>query len=203
MINSCIGHIAQSIGMDCAHPIVGGYTGRGVIIDINDILSITQDKDNPRKLLAIELVASAKVCALDNTMLTTPQDGSSLTGNNDAGFTQFVKVVTGRILTRGADVSMEIVEPLVKSGTGFLVILEKNDKVGDGSYVVVGLNQAARCVDPSTVVRNENENGGATSFSLQATESWFECTFVPEPQAQETQYNASKKAFEKLYGQSY
>lgn len=200
MMESCIGKIAQSIGMDCVHPLVSGYTGRGVIIDVSVIQSIVQDATNPRKVLAINL--SGSVCAIDNAMLTTPQDGSSVTGTNDAGFIQFVKVVTGRILTRGAGTSMDVVEPLVKSGTGFLVILEKNDKVGDGSYVVIGLNSPARCVDPSTVVRNESENGGATSFSLQTTENWFECTLVPEPKDGETQYEASHELFEKLLGQA-
>lgn len=198
-MESCIGKLAASIGIDCAHPLVGGYTGRGLIIDVRDIQSITQDADNPRKVLSIALVSGAKVCALDNAMLTTPLEGSNVTGSNDAGFTQFTKQVNGRILMRGADVSMNIVEPLVKSGTGFIVILEKDDKVGDGSYVVVGLNQPARCVDPSTVVRNENENGGAISFGLQTTENWFECTFVPTPDDGETQYQSSKSEFENLY----
>ena len=202
-MESCIRKLAASIGMDCAHPLVGGFTGRGLIIDLRDIQAITQDADNPRKVLSIALMSGAKACALDNAMLTTPLEGSNVTGSNDAGFTQFTKQVNGRILMRGADVSADIVEPLVKSGTGFLVILEKRDKVGDGSFVVVGLNQPARCVDPSTVVRNENENGGAISFGLQTTENWFECTFVPTPADGQSQYSASLAAFNTMYNNDY
>lgn len=202
-MKSCIGKIAQSIGMNCASPIVGGYTGRAIMIDWTDVQTIIQDAQNPRKVLAIGLVQGAKVCAIDNAMLSTPFEGSNTAGANDAGFAQFVKVVSGRILTRGADVSKDIVEPLVKSGTGFLLVLEKNDKVGDGSFEVVGLNSPAKVVDPSTVVRNENENGGAIMFSVQATENWFEESFVPTPADGESQWHKSRLQFDNLWANAY
>lgn len=195
---SCLNEIARSINFDCAHPIVGGYTGRGILIPWEGITTVSQDNNNPRKVLGITINSGATVCGLDNTAMTTPLEGSSTTGNADAGFAQYIKVVAGRILTRGAQNSADLVEPLTKSVQGFLAILEKKDKVGDGSYEVIGLLQPLRCVDPSTVVRNENENGGSISFSLQATEQWFEVAFVPTPEESETQWQASRAAFETL-----
>lgn len=195
---SCVNEIARSINFDCAHPIVGGYTGRGVLIPWEGITAVSQDNNNPRKILGFTINSGAVICGLDNTAMTTPLEGSSTTGNADSGFAQYVKVVAGRILTRGAQNSADLVEPLTKSVQGFLAVLEKKDKVGDGSYEVIGLLQPLRCVDPASIVRNENENGGSISFSLQATEQWFEVSFVPTPEESETQWQASKKAFEAL-----
>ena len=195
---SCVNDIARSINFDCAHPIVGGYTGRGILVPWEGVTGIVQDNNNPRKILGISLKNDAVVCGLDNTAMTTPLEGSSTTGNADAGFAQYVKVVAGRILTRGAQNSADLVEPLTKSVNGFIAILEKKDKVGDGSYEVIGLLQPLRCVDPATIVRNENENGGSISFSLQANEQWFEVSFVPTPGETESQWQASKTAFEAL-----
>lgn len=197
-MTSCINDIARSINFDCANPIVGGYTGRGVLIPWEGITAVSQDSQNPRKVLGFTLKNDAVICGLDNSAMTTPLEGSSTTGNADAGYIQYVKAVSGRILTRGAQNSADLVEPLTKSVQGFVAILEKKDKVGDGSYEVVGLQQPLRCTDPSTIVRNENENGGSTSFGLQATESWFEASFVPTPESSESQWAASKKAFEAL-----
>lgn len=200
---NCVGKIARSIMFNCMSPLVGGYTGRGVLIEWDDIQSISQDADNPRKVLAIKLAENAKVCALDNAGLVTPLDGSNTTGGNDAGFTQFIKTVAARILSRGAVSSAELVEPLVKSTHGFLAVVEKQDKIGDGSYEVVGLTAPLRLVDPASIVRNENENGGAVTFSLQSTEHWFESTLVPTPSVGESQWQASKKAFDELFETAY
>lgn len=189
--------------MNCASPLVGGYTGRGVIIDWEDVQGITQDSQNPRMVKAIALASSAKVCALDNAGLVTPLEGSNTTGGSDAGYIQFVKALSARILSRGAVSSAELVEPLVKSAHGFLVLLEKMDKVGDGSIEVVGLNSPMRVTDPASVVRNENENGGAVSFSMTATEHWFESTLVPTPEDGESQWHASKAAFEALLANAF
>ena len=197
MIN-CVNEIARSISFDCAHPIVGGYTGRGILIPWESVESVSHDNNNPRKVLGITVKTDSIVCGLDNTAMTTPLEGSSTTGNADAGFAQFVKVISGRILTRGAQNSADLVEPLTKSVNGFIAILEKKDKVGDGSYEVIGLLQPLRCADPASIVRNENENGGSISFSLQATEPWFEVTFMPTPREAESQWQASKSAFEAL-----
>lgn len=197
MIN-CLNEIAQSIEFNCMSPIVGGYTGRGVLIPWQDVKNVSQDDDNPREVLGITLVETPSICGIDNTAMSTPLEGSSTTGSADAGFTMFTKVVSGRILTRGAKNSAELVEPLAKSTQGFLAILEKQDKVGDGSYEVVGLKAPLKVADPSTIVRKENENGGSIAFSLQAVEPWFEVAFVPSPESEETAYQAANKAFEAL-----
>lgn len=201
MYTSCIEKLARSIGQNCESPLIGGNTGRGVIIAWDGISGVTQDAENPRKVLAITLAQDAVVCALDNAGIVNPLDGSNTTGSNDTGFALFVKTVAARILSRGADVSRDIVEPIVKSAQGFLVIVEKQDKVGDGSFEVIGLKSPAKCVDPSTVVRNENENGGSTSFQLQSTEPWFEVTFAPTPEDGQTAWQAAKVAFDRLFEQ--
>ena len=203
MYESCINAVAKSIAMNCTSPLVGGYTGRGVLIPWDSIGTITQDSTNPRKVLAIGVTSGAQVIALDNAGLTTPLEGSTTAGNADSGYAMFAKTLSARILSRGADVSKDLVEPLVRNANGFIAILEKNDKVGDGSYEVVGLQSPLKVTDPSTVTRTEAENGGAISFSMTATEFYFEVTFAPTPSVSESQYHKSHLQFEALLANAF
>lgn len=176
--------------MDCNSPIVSGYTGRGVLIPYSANPIFTQNADNPRIIEAITLDTSAKVCAIDNEG-TSPFDGSNVASNGDAGFIQFTKTLTMRIPMRGGDVSKDIVEPLVKSGQGFVAILEKKDKVGDGSFEVVGALQPLKA-NADGITRNESENGGAVMATMSCVEQWFELTFF------KTDFATTKTAFEAL-----
>ena len=164
--------------MDCSSPIVGGCTGRAVLIPADSARAVLSVIGNNAAIVGIP----EELYAIDNSMLTTPFDGSNTTGSNEAGRAQFVKTFSGRILTRGADVSAKIVEAISYHGNGYVAVLEKRDKTftpnKEGKYELVGANKELRCVDPSTVVRNENENGGSVSFSLQTTEGLFEIDHV-------------------------
>ena len=73
-----------------------------------------------------------------------------------------------RILARGAEASKDVIEPLVKSGRGFIGIFEKVDQVGDGSFEVIGAQSPLKCADPATFTRSETANGGAWSGMLGA-----------------------------------
>ena len=193
---NCVSTIAGNIGLDCEHPIEGGYTGRGVLIPMDNNPVLTRDAQNPRIIKSITLTETAKVCVVDNAG-TAPFDGSSTTGNNDAGFPKFTKAMALRILARGAKASKDVIEPLVKSGRGFIGIFEKVDQVGDGSFEVIGAQAPLKCADPATFTRSETANGGAWSGTLQCSEHWAELVLF------DTDYETSLAAFEALLAKGF
>lgn len=193
---NCVSTIAGNIGLDCEHPIEGGYTGRGVLIPMENNPLLTRDAENPRIIKSVTLTENAKVCVVDNAG-AAPFDGSSTTGNNDSGFPKFTKAMAFRILARGAKASKDVIEPLVKSGRGFIGIFEKVDQVGDGSFEVIGAQSPLKCADPATFTRSETANGGAWSGTLQCSEHWAELVFF------DTDYETSLAAFEALLAKGF
>ena len=193
---NCVSTIAGNIGLDCEHPIEGGYTGRGVLIPMESNPVLTRDAQNPRIIKSITLAENAKVCVVDNAG-AAPFDGSSTTGNNDAGYPKFTKAMALRILARGAAASKDVIEPLVKSGRGFIGIFEKVDQVGDGSFEVIGAQSPLKCADPATFTRSETANGGAWSGTLQCSEHWAELVLF------DTDYGTSLAAFEALLAKGF
>ena len=193
---NCVSSIAGNIGLDCEHPIEGGYTGRGVLIPMESNPVLTRDAENPRIIKSITLAENAKVCVVDNAG-AAPFDGSSTTGNNDAGFPKFTKAMALRILARGAKASKDVIEPLVKSGRGFIGIFEKVDQVGDGAFEVIGAHSPLKCADPATFTRSETANGGAWSGTLQCSEHWAELVLF------DTDYETSLAAFEALLAKGF
>lgn len=191
---SCISQIAGNIGFDCQNPIVEGYTGRGVLIPANlDGLTITKDSQNPLKIKSITWSEGGKAVRVDNEGFTTPFDGSQTTGSNDAGFVKYVKTISVTMPERGADFAHKVLDPLVKSGVGFIGIFEKKSNNADGKYEVIGVDDALRVVDPSTVTRSESANGGAWTATLQASEVF------PEYDLDYESLEEAKKAFEEIF----
>lgn len=193
---SCIGQIAGNIGLNCEHPIEGGYTGRGVYIPMEAVPVLTQDANNPRIVTAIAIAQNAKVCSIDNEGVT-PFDGSQTTANNDAGYVRFVKQIAIKMPERGAEFAKDVLEPLVKSGRGGILVLEKIDRVGDGSFEILGAQSPAKVVDPATVTRQETANGGAWALTLQSTEVYAETVLF------DTDYETTLAAFEALLAKAF
>lgn len=193
----CISAIAGNIKLDCASPIENGYTGRGVLIPLDSATpTYTVDAQNPRIISAIALASGAKVVEIDN-VASNPFDGSSKTGNNDAGYPKFTKALALRLPQRGADFAAKVVEPLLNSARGFVAILEKVDQVGDGSFEIVGYKSAMKVVDPSTVTQTESANGGAWLATLQTSETYAECVLF------DTDYATTLAAFEALLAKAF
>lgn len=188
---SCVGNIAGNIGLNCDSPISGGYTGRGVYIPMESVPTLTKDANNPRIVTAVALATGAKLVKIDNEG-ATPFTGSTTTGTNDNGRPQFVKTAQIMMPERGAEFAKDVAEPLVKNGRGGILILEKIDRVGDGSFEMIGTQSPAKVTDPSTVSRNEYENGGAWTATLQATEDYMEVSFF------DTDYDTTLEKFEAL-----
>ena len=193
---SCAAKIAANIQQDCNKPLVGGYTGRAVIFPANDFAraEVVVSASNPREILSITLPPDGSVLpyVIDN-VFQTPFGGSSTAGNADNGRNGYLKTIAVRIPMRGADVSKDVVEPLVKDPAGFVVIVEKRDKVGDGSYEVIGYQNSLRG-DIASLTRDESANGGDWLVNLTTVESWAEVDLV----GADEDYASAKMNFEFL-----
>lgn len=193
---SCASDIANNIAMDCANPNVGGYTGRGVLINWSESPTLTRDGSNPRTITAITVGAGVKVAAVDNSGYTQPFNGSTVQSTDENGMVQYNKTFVVNIPLRGSDVSKNIVEPMHRSALGSMLVLEKKDRNGNGSYVVVGSEQGLKATADG-IVRNEYENGGSIVATLSTVESYFEETFF------DTDYETTKAAFETLLSKAF
>lgn len=174
---SCAAQLAANIAQNCEHPIVGGYTGMGILIPLSQVTpQIVQDATNPRKIKTITIPSGGKVIVVDNVN-ATPFAGSTTAGNADSGYPQFTKTISLRVPMRGAGVSKDVIEPLFDDAEGFIGIFPKRDKVGDGSFEVIGFQNAMRG-DIASLTRDESANGGAWSLNLTCVESWAEVDLV-------------------------
>lgn len=195
MYTPCVSEIAGNIAMNCTNKLVGGYTGRAVYIPYSANPTLTFVTGNPNALEGITVPTGSKVCAIDN-VFTDPFTGSTTAGTSDNGFPQYTKTLSVRIPLRGGVVSRDIVEPLFNSPLGGLLIVEKKDRSGVGSYEVIGANQPARA-DITTLSRDESANGGAWTVNIIATENLAEVELLLGD------YTAEKQYFEKLLAQSF
>ena len=193
---SCAASLAANIAKDCATPIVGGFTGRGVLIDIADLSAVTQDGSNPRIITAITLGTGKKLSVVDNAFSQQPFNGSGSQSNTDDGMMKHRKTLVLTIPKRGAKASKEIVEPTYQSPLGYIAVLEKKDRNGDGSFEVVGFEQGLQA-NADGIVRNEYENGGCTIVTMSTNEVNYEYSFF------DTDYATTLAAFETLLTKAY
>ena len=194
---SCAATIADNIAKDCAKPLAGGYTGRGVLIDLADAApTFTVSGTNPRIITAITLAAGKKLSVIDNVFSPQPLTGSNSQSNTDDGMMKFRKTLVLSIPKRGAKASKELVEPTFQSPLGYVAVLEKKDRNGDGSFEVIGYEQGL-VANADGIVRNEYENGGCTMVTMSTNEVNFENVFY------DTDYATTLSAFETLLTKAY
>ena len=193
---SCAATMADNIAKDCAAPLAGGYTGRGVLIDLADAPTLTRDGSNPRIITAITLGVGKSLAVIDNAFTPQPLNGSNSQSNTDDGMMKHRKTLVLTIPKRGGKASKEIVEPTYQSPLGYLAVLEKKDRNGDGSFEVVGAEQGL-VANADGIVRNEYENGGCTIVTMSTNEVNFENVLFA------TDYETTLAAFEALLAKGY
>ena len=193
--SSCITSVAKNIAQDCNNPNVGGYTGRAILFPLDKAPSFIVSGTNPRIITAVTLPGSEKWIAVDNVDSTDPFTGSTTASNGDTGRVLNSKTFSFHIPLRGAEVSKDIVEPLQKSGLGFIAIIEKKDRKGDGSFEVVGYEQGLK-VNADGMVRTESENGGDIVATMSCNESFFESVLY------DTDYATTKALFDSYMANS-
>ena len=192
---SCAGSLAANIAKNCAHPMTGGYTGRGLLIPLSNTLTFSVSASNPRIITGISMGTGEKLAVIDNVWPSAFND-SNTQSNADNGRRKYAKTFAFRIPLRGGGTSKDLVEPLADAPLGYLAVLEKKDRVGDGSYEVIGYCQGLT-VNPDGITRNENENEGDVVVTMSCQEDYFEVTFF------DTDYATTKTAFETLMNSAF
>ena len=124
----CAAVLAANIAKNCENPIVGGYTGRAILIPANKVVFTTSGA-NPRIVTAITLsdLSKDKVCVVDNVW-PNGFDGSQTASNGDDGRVVYEKTFGFRIPLRGGGNSKDVVEPLMDNPLGYVAIIEKKDQ---------------------------------------------------------------------------
>lgn len=179
MTTQCPSDLSASIRLNCANKLIGGYTGRALLIPLGKGFTFTQDGTNPNKITDITAptgTSAPKPIAIDYAFIT-PFEGSSNAGNADAGMAMISKTLGIKLPDRGADFATKVTDPLLHSALGFVAIVEKKQNAIDGKYEVIGLENALKA-DPTSYTRDEAANNGAGSVNLVTSEYSTEYTFV-------------------------
>ena len=191
----CTSAVAANIVKNCTTPIVGGYTGRGVLVPLDKAPTFSVSATNPRTITAIAMSVNNKFIAIDN-VFTDPFAGTTKASNGESGSIKHTKTFAFRIPQRGSDISRDIVEALENSPLGFIAVLEKKDRVGNGSFEVIGYQDALK-VNADGVTQDETANDGATNVVMSCSEHFFEVVLF------ENSYASTLTAFEEMLSNSF
>lgn len=190
-MSPCTIELAKGIALDCDHALVKGFTGRALYIPYSVNPTITFVSGSPRVISAITLGTGVKARGI-YMPTTDPFNGSAVAGNADNGRVMFTKNLSILVPLHGADNSKDVIEPLMKSTEGGLIIVERKDKRGYGSYVAYGAYDPMKA-DPASFTQNETDNGGAAAITLTCVEDFEEVNFF------DTDYATTKAAFDTLF----
>ena len=188
----CTSLLAANVATACSAPRIKGYEQIGVLIDRNDI-DWENVTGNGRTIDILPLLANKKVAVIYNSKKNPlPFNGTQTAYNRDAN--QYDKTVQFYYEGIGGDAAKNVVEPL-KDGD-YVVILERKDKNGAGSFPVFGLQKGLSC-----------GNDGGAQVQDEETGYWLMTMTTQEPYAEiewqkETWY-ATKSAFDALVAKAY
>ena len=191
----CTSAVAANIVKNCTTPIVGGYTGRGILVPLDKAPTFSVSAANPRTLTGIAMGGTNKFIAIDN-VFTDPFAGTTKASNGESGSIKHAKTFAFRIPQRGSDISRDIVEALEQSPLGFVAVLEKKDRVGNGSFEVIGYQDALK-VNADGVTQDETANDGATNVVMSCSEHFFEVVLF------DTSYATTLAAFEAMLAAAF
>lgn len=175
--------VAANAVPNCEHPLVKGYSGRAIGFVLNP--------DTHLKLMEIiTFVAAQNLACVDAEKIQVKFDelnafaienlfpnvadrfaGSQTQSNADDGVIMYEKTLAFRAMQRGGKFSHDFVDAIA-GGEGVLIFAEKVDKVGDGSYEVIGLHDALH-VNADGINRAEATTAG-TTITMSCKEPYFE-----------------------------
>ena len=144
---------------NCTDPASAGLKVLGIIINKNDISSITFDTSNPNIVEAITLETGAKTYMVEGSGENAWADSGY---EYDPATKAFTKNATFVAPDYGAIISSKFLDPLSKNSDGFVVILQRKNTRGDGSFVIVGLETGAVVTTHTMNMTDEATNGCAT-----------------------------------------
>lgn len=184
----CTGTLSVNLDIDCNHPRVKGYEQIGVIINRADIVwpTTTADAADPHILTEITLKEGKTGYVIyNNRNNPLPFDGTQTSYNSDSdAYDKTVQFYSDKI---GGDVSENAIEPL--KGGDYVVILNRKDHRGDGSFQVFGWQSGMKAT-----AEVQDESTGYWLITMTGQEPYAEISFF------KTNYSTTETAFRALYG---
>ncbi len=161
------GAITGNAQQDCANPATDGLLVLGVAVAKKDIVGIaygaTPDLANTAS--AITLSESAKVCVIE-------ANGETAWADSGYEFDPATKSWTKNAIfiapDYGASISAKVLDPMAKNSDGYVVILQRKNTRGAGSFVIIGAEKGA-VVTAMTMNMTDPATSGCASVTLTET----------------------------------
>lgn len=187
--------VAANLQENCNNPATEGLQVLGVAMAKADISAFVRGNTQATKNLvsSITLAGGKKTFVIEASGSTPWADSGE---EFDAELRKWNKTANFVAPDYGAEIASNCIEPLCKNKDGFVVILQRKNTRGIGSFVIVGLEQGA-----VVTTGNRNDTDAATSGcpSLTLTE-----TGAPSSEINffDTDYATTKAAFDALVAAS-
>lgn len=182
----CMGSLLGSITQDCDNPRIAGYEDVALIINRADIdwTAVTTSAANPRIIENLPLVEGKKPFVIYNPRVNpSPFNGTNATFEQDTN--RYTKTVQFYFEGIGGKAANDVVEPL-KAGS-YLVILQRKDHRGDGSFQVIGYQTGLTATE-----QVQDEETGYWLNTMTCSEPSAEVSFF------KTDYATTKGLFDTL-----
>ena len=182
----CSAALAANISSDCDNPRSKGYEQIGIILNKDDIdlAALVINSSNPR---IIETIAAktgkTPFVIYNNKANPLPYNGTQTEYNSDTD--QYDKTLQFYYEGIGGQESADVVEPL--KGGEYLVILQRKDHRGDGSFQVFGYQTGLKAT-----AQVQDEETGYWLMTMTCSEPSAEVSFF------KTDYSTTKGLFDAL-----
>lgn len=182
----CSAALAANIASDCSSPRIAGYEQVGIIINKDDIdlSALVINSSNPRIIEAIAAkTGKTPFVIYNNKNNPLPFNGTQTEYNSDTD--RYDKTVQFYFEGIGGENAEDVVEPL--KGGDYLVILQRKDHTGDGSFQVFGYQSGLKAT-----AQVQDEETGYWLMTMECSEPSAEVAFF------KTDYTTTKGLFDAL-----
>ena len=188
--------VMSNIQENCSNPAMDGVKVLGLAIAKNDITAAPfgANQSTANCVAAITLKTGAKTIAIEASGENAWADSGF---EFDAATKKYTKNASFVAADYGAEISSEVLDPMAKDRDGFVVILQRKDVRGMGSFVIVGLEKGATV---SAMTQNLTDAATSGCASLVLTETGANKS---EINLFDTDYTTSKLEFDRLLALAY
>lgn len=182
----CSALLAENIASDCENPRVAGYEQIGLIFNKEEIdySALVVDASNPRIIKTIAAKTGKKPFVVyNNKNNPLPFNGTQTAFNADND--RYDKTLQFYVEGIGGENAADVIEPL--KGGDYVVILQRKDHRGDGSFQVFGYQAGLKASE-----QVQDEDTGYWLITMTCSEPSAEVAYF------DTDYATTKAAFDTL-----
>lgn len=182
----CSALLAENIASDCDNPRVAGYEQVGLIFNKEEIdySALVVDASNPRIIKTIAAKTGKKPFVVyNNKNNPLPFNGTQTAFNADND--RYDKTLQFYVEGIGGENAADVIEPL--KGGDYVVILQRKDHRGDGSFQVFGYQAGLKASE-----QVQDEDTGYWLITMTCSEPSAEVAYF------DTDYATTKAAFDTL-----